>query len=525
MAGAVACALAAVGAAQASAGGVTRYAAPGGNAPAANCQSSSMLAQRCSIATAAAGAGVFSDDTVVVEPGSYSDTNLANGGDLGAGGSFTQVAGDIHGQAGKPRPLITLTALGSNPAVTVTGKLSHLELVNPNVNGPLSNFAITTASGVVDDVISRTARSSATACEVDAGLLRNSFCVATSGTGGTGVGSGTIGPSTDFTPKLRGVTAVASGASVSARGIKFLGSTGDITVYAKSVIARAPGGTDVEVNALDTGTASLQIDHANYSTFLEASGGEIADQGSQQTTPPVFAADGYHQLPTSVSTIDQGQTDSSSGDYDLDGQARSINRDAVIGENDIGADELGRSTSTYLECVPASLALSTGPTTCNASVTDISPGLTGGPGGIVSFVSDSSGTLSGGGKCTLIPVGIGFAQGECQLSYTPNTLGTGTHQINGTYGGGFLHEGSAGQIDVGVTPAPPDSDGDGIPDPSDNCPTVAGSGSDGCPPALPAAAVPVPTPSAAGLTTAAVATKCKKGRKLKKGKCVKRRKR
>jgi hypothetical protein len=63
--------------------------------------------------------------------------------------------------------------------------------------------------------------------------------------------------------------------------------------------------------------------------------------------------------------------------------------------------------------------------------------------------------------------------------------------------------------------APPDGDGDGLGDLADNCPAQAGPVSNGGCPVPAAAPAPAPVPK----------KKCKKGRKLKKGKCVKKKKR
>jgi hypothetical protein len=81
-------------------------------------------------------------------------------------------------------------------------------------------------------------------------------------------------------------------------------------------------------------------------------------------------------------------------------------------------------------------------------------------------------------------VGIGFQQGECTITYTPSAVGSGTHQLGGAYTPeDQLHEASQGSSPLAVTGPP----------------------------------ARAPSSSNAG----AAKKKCKKHRKLKHGKCVK----
>jgi hypothetical protein len=382
------------------------------------------------------------------------------------------------------------------------------------------------SGSVVEGVIARSSFASSiiVVCKVNEGLLRNSACLAT-GNNAVAVGTNTGGVTAGGqTPELRGVTAVASGASGTHALAFYSGSTatddGDVTAYVRNTIADAPNGIDVEVSEIGNGPdeAGMQIDYSNYATTENTGGGVIDDQGNQQTVAPVLAADGYHQLPSSTSTLDLGQDDAGNGTADIDGQQRGIG----VGQVDIGADELGKATTATVSCAPASLPLTTGPADCTATVTSSAISS---PAGSVSFSSDSPGSFTGGGKCTLFPV-VANAP-TCEVAYTPSALGTGTHQINIVYERDVFHEGSQGQTDLGVTPVPPDTDGDGVPDASDNCPTVAGTGADGCAAAVVSPGItPATTPVVAPGVTA---KKCRKGQKLKKvkgkRKCVKRKKR
>jgi hypothetical protein len=134
---------------------------------------------------------------------------------------------------------------------------------------------------------------------------------------------------------------------------------------------------------------------------------------------------------------------------DFEGQER------AIGEPDIGADELGHQTSVSIACTPAALTLGTGSTACTATVSDTVGALL--PTGDVAFGSSGAGSLSGGGVCTLEFVSDPVA--SCQVTYTPAAVGSGSHEITGSYPGDAAHEGSQGSAAVGVGVAAPGGSG------------------------------------------------------------------
>jgi hypothetical protein len=454
----------------ASASAIPRYAAPGGQTDPSLCTDPSPSAPRCTIYAAAQGVGVNSGDEVVIEPGNYTDVHSATG-DLGPTGAVVPVALNVHGAPGAPRPVITLN--NNETGMTVRGTLSHVEIDTAVAGTP---FYLGGASYIADDIIVRSslAASFAQACFILDGTLRDSACLAT-GAGARAVnddGSGTLAP------KLRNVTAVSSGGG-GAIGIRFSSPSGGSTTAAsvKSTIARAPGGTDVVAAQTGGGTTVVTLDHSAYATSSNQGGATSSAPGSatNQTGSPLLAADGYHELPNSAATVNLGDTDSSSGAADVDGQFRSIDH------SDIGADELGHTTTTTLDCAPASLVLGSGPSSCHVLVTDVTA-IPGGPQGTVTFSSSGPGSF-GAPSCVLEDVGIGFQQGECTVTYTPSALGTGTHLLGGAYTPeDQLHEASQGSTPLAVT---------------------------------------VPATPAAGGTT--VKKKCKKHRKLRHGKCVKKR--
>lgn len=109
-----------------------------------------------------------------------------------------------------------------------------------------------------------------------------------------------------------------------------------------------------------------------------------------------------------------------------------------------------RPAATSIACRPASVAAGE-TSSCTASIENIDAGGAT-PTGTVSFTSDSAGTFSGGGACTLAPtVTTGVA--SCQISYTPTGVGSGTHKVTGSYGADSAHAASDGTTSMGVTAA------------------------------------------------------------------------
>jgi hypothetical protein len=204
-------------------------------------------------------------------------------------------------------------------------------------------------------------------------------------------------------------------------------------------------GSDVAYNTNFPPTA-INLDHSNYDSESTDASNRITNPGTNfnQTAAPVFVdrlGGDFHQQPTSTGTIELGTTSGTlPEELDLDGQERSV------GAPDIGADELGHQTSTSIACIPASLTLGAGSSSCTATVTDTVGALL--PTGDVAFASGGPGSFGDGGACTLAFVSDSVAR--CQLTYTPAAVGTGSHQITASYPGGSAHEGSEGSIAIGV---------------------------------------------------------------------------
>ena len=107
-----------------------------------------------------------------------------------------------------------------------------------------------------------------------------------------------------------------------------------------------------------------------------------------------------------------------------------------------------RSTSTSVSCSPNFVQPGQS-TTCQASVTDTSPGTSITPTGTVTWTSSGTGSFSPSSSCTLSGSG---PTATCTITYTPTS--TGTQVITATYQGDTDHFGSSGstQLAVGVPP-------------------------------------------------------------------------
>jgi hypothetical protein len=152
------------------------------------------------------------------------------------------------------------------------------------------------------------------------------------------------------------------------------------------------------------------------------------------------------------------------------------------------------STQTSINCTPATIAVSAS-TTCTAVVSDLAPADQLPPVGTVNLVSGPYGTFTPA-MCTLTTSGP--TSSACDVGYTANAFGGGVHEMYANFQGGYdattstSFDTSSGFLAFPVTS------------------TTTGGGSAGGGGAA--------TPSPGGAT----AKKCRKGRKLRRGKCVKR---
>src|SRR2546425_338156 len=107
-----------------------------------------------------------------------------------------------------------------------------------------------------------------------------------------------------------------------------------------------------------------------------------------------------------------------------------------------------RTTSTSVTCSPNFVQPGVS-TTCQATVTDTSPGTFITPTGTVTWTTNATGTFSPSNSCTLTGTG---PSASCTVTYTPTSRGI--HLITATYQGDTDHFGSSGSttLAVGVPP-------------------------------------------------------------------------
>jgi len=265
------------GAAQIIVASRIRYAAPGG-APGSEEGCEDPLLQLCTIYRAADPAGtpagqpqfkVQPGDLVILKPGHYSDV----AGDLGPEhGVHLEQGIQLRGEAGQPRPLITLSAgRTATPAMRVSANdtVSNLE-----IDTAVAITDISVPDGTVEGIVAHSSSTSARVCDQTGGVIRSSACLS-SGSNSTALGSFPTLSNESLTARLRNVTAVATGeASTGLNYTAFSGTHSTININGASVLAR---GTQADVAARGFGVAivkagtganvKVELDHSDYATI------------------------------------------------------------------------------------------------------------------------------------------------------------------------------------------------------------------------------------------------------------------
>lgn len=274
----------------------------------------------CSLPTGITGAAF--EDEVILESGTYS---VATGIATPTGGLF------IHGEAGRPRPVIVSPASTAIELNGVNIRISDLSL--QHTGSAYGLFVFSDGSRV--DHVQVSSTGSLAACYVGPSVtFRDSLCVAT--------GNGAKAVQHEFTlatgsSKVRNVTAIATGTS--SVGMRFAVGPGTVSMIdARNVIAQGEL-RDVQSVTMGAGsTMSVALQSANYDTASTSGAGAtltVPGTGTNQLAPPLFSdLTLYRQAPGSP-TIDAGAVDADTGATDLEGDARPLG--ATI---DIGADEL-----------------------------------------------------------------------------------------------------------------------------------------------------------------------------------------
>jgi hypothetical protein len=434
--------------------GTIRYAAPDGTGfdpcddPERPCSLFRAADQRSEDTTIEKG------DEVILAPGTYSSPR-----DLGEDSLLLPNGITMHGAAGRPRPVISIDNQTSPAAVVIGGnsEVSHLEVIDSGRRAILAGGINGLKDGaVIDDLIARSSGSGAIACDLGAAELtiRDTACLS-SGPGSTALGNAISVAGVAITARLRNVTAISTGAE--SFGLKFavdgIGESSPVYVAdgmavlargtAKDVVAEAG-----RVASQPAATVEVELRNSDYrnTDVLTEEGATArvtqAGSGANILGLPLLAADGVHQLPASP-TVDAGATDKLSGATDIDGSSRTLGL-----ASDIGADEFAPKSATRIVCTPASIAARE-ETTCTATAEDADPSPTT-PHGTVEFASDGAGSFSGNGICEL-PSGAGGNTASCQVTYTPDQVGTGHHRITAVYHA-TDHDPSQATTEVTVSP-------------------------------------------------------------------------
>lgn len=266
-------------------------------------------------------------DELVVRSGTY-DVNV----------TLDTVPGvDIHGEAGRPRPVLNISVDGTGIVAPSNGRLADLVV---NVQHPVSPVfppaGVAVPFGALAErlVVSARGAGAATGVALSGGTLRNSTVRA-------GASSATIGIEVSGSATIRGVTAIVTeGGSGGVSAALRVNALTPVTLDAANSIFRESGvganRADVMVRPVSPSSATVHLRRCNFGT-LSTEGFSNVTLAGVQTAPPRFAgaaAGDFHQAADSP-TIDAGEPlDAASGTTDVDGQARLLGA-----APDIGADE------------------------------------------------------------------------------------------------------------------------------------------------------------------------------------------
>jgi hypothetical protein len=292
-----------------------RYASPTGSGP------EPCNPVPCSLPSAVNNAS--DSDRVIVAPGHY---------ELGPGIVLDHSI-DVGPEPGAAVPTIGLSF--ENVRVENAGAVLHDLRIE--MAGPAMTRALILEGGTVERVYATGGELTGGACDMSAGLLRDSVCWG--GLGGLSVFAGDPG---SIHADLRNVTASTT----------FVGASGggNLTVDAVNLIAHGAGlnGDDLYIDVNTGSSASIVLSHSNYATVNTSlsAGTEFSftppGTNGNQTAEPLFvdAAAGDVRQAAGSPTIDAGVSDPLIGDADLDGNPRS--QPPCIGGSpipDIGAYE------------------------------------------------------------------------------------------------------------------------------------------------------------------------------------------
>ncbi len=307
----------------ASAAGVaaaaTRYASPNPLDPS---NGTCLVSNPCDFATAINQAA--DGDEVIVEAGTYPSN-------LGVDDPPSKQL-YIHGEDGKPAPVISSSAPIELAIEDPRSRVSRLRLENTSGSGTALSFG----GSIAEQVVAIGAGNVGT-CELSAGTLRDTVCVATA-TAGAGLRfDGATAPAA-----LRNVTAVALGSAGLGLDAGPSGTTVGTELDVTNSIFRGAA-SDIFADSRNlsfvVGAFALRIRSSNYasSASTDESNASVFDLGGHQTVAPKFvdaAGFDFREAPGSP-TIGAGVTDAANGPLDVNGAPRVT----AAGVTDIGATQ------------------------------------------------------------------------------------------------------------------------------------------------------------------------------------------
>jgi hypothetical protein len=307
----------------------TRYAEANGNGAEPCAQS-----DPCSIEQAVGSAA--SGDTVFLETGTYTL------------GSTLTIGPGVWVQGIGAEPGDTVLSSASTNAVKLNGANAVLEVVTISHTSSGNGTALGIYGGTADRVVVKS--TAIFTCDVNGGLIRDSFCLNTYDGNGTALSNAAV--SGTGVAEATNVTAWATGSS--SFGIWAAAIGVDSTLNAHNVIASSPNFDEGSVSN-GGATATVAMDHSNFSTYAGlGSGGTNAltmpGTGSNQIDEPMLAdpPGGDPRELDGSPTIDAGDNNAfSSGAFALLGGERIHD-----GTADIGADEFDSPPTVSIDSHP-----------------------------------------------------------------------------------------------------------------------------------------------------------------------------
>ena len=206
-----------------------------------------------------------------------------------------------------------------------------------------------------------------------------------------------------------------------------------------------------QVAANDSTNCTATVTDTDLGTTNTPTGSVIFNSNSTGTFTPATSCSLVAGATAGVSSCQVTYTPSTAGHHLLNATYAGDNSHSVSSNSfNLGTTaQASNTTSTSISCLPSSLVLNQG-TSCTATVTDTS-GTPSTPTGLVTFRTNSTGTLTPATGCTLAAsTTTGVA--ACSVTYTPSS--TGHHGISGSYGGDSTHAASTTTTPFTLTVTP-----------------------------------------------------------------------